>query len=123
MPTTSNTVSIVPTSELLSKLKLANLIARDTNNRVQFTVESDHIDIHALSAEIGDCDYVVSASTNGEPISIIFNSTYAKQAIEAVNSDNVELRLLGPVAKALFVIPGESTYRHMLMPMQQRDAA
>jgi DNA polymerase-3 subunit beta len=123
IPASHSTSTVIPTAPLLAKLKMANILARDTNNRVQFTVDGDHVDIHALSDEVGDCDYIVSACTTGSPVTIVFNSTFTKQAIEALDSEDVELRLNSGKSAAVFVIPNQTTYRHMLMPMIGRGEA
>ena len=120
MPATGNrTTSKVSTSEFLAKLKLANLIARNANNRIELTFADDHMDIHALDAGVGDCDYTISASTSGEQTTVAFNANYIRQVMEVINSEEVELRLVDTVGRTLFVIPGESAYRHLLMPMMR----
>ncbi len=114
----------IPTEQMLTGIKRASIVARESSNKTILKTTWDKIKITAESGGIGRAYEEVDLILEGEEIEIAFNASYLIDFLQALADDNVEsfeMRLSGPLNAALMQPLSDDedkSYSYVLMPMQ-----
>jgi DNA polymerase-3 subunit beta len=103
---------------LLTSLRRAKLLAKDTTSSVRLTMKEKGIEIRTQSPDAGDIEDNVDADYNGEEITIAFNPTFLIDGIEAVVGDEIVFELTDAVRPAMVHGVEEEQFRYLLMPVR-----
>lgn len=108
----------VEVEQLGEKVKRANILARDSANRVRFSANGDQILISARSEEKGEAkEELTMVGKNGD-LDIAFNGKYVLEAIQAMDGPGVRIELTESSRPAVFKpADGEDDYFCVIMPM------
>ena len=106
------------TQALEQVLRRALIVARDDANRVVLRSTEDGLQITADSPDVGHAEEQVPATLEGEPVEIAFNARYMLDMLEAADSEQVVMKLSGPLNPGLLKPAGREDYTYVLMPMQ-----
>ncbi len=93
IPNATATNACTDREHLLLACKLANVFARLAMNRIFFDVGDGQIVVRGAAAEVGDGRGVVDAQIDGEPVAIAFNAAFVLEALQSMDSEQVELGL------------------------------
>jgi DNA polymerase III subunit beta len=103
------------------------VFARDNSNivRLECTPPKEDAElalgrvlVKSTSAEMGDNEGHLDASIQGEEMQIAFNGRYLRDALEAIESQQVLLQITGPSSPGIIKPVGEPNgYLHVIMPM------
>jgi len=104
--------------ELETCVRRAEVVARNNNNKVVFSAEPETVVITAESPDVGTAHEEVTATLEGEPISLAFNAQYLLDFLNVVTADEVEIKVSGETNPVLMQPLGESDHQYVLMPMQ-----
>ena len=122
MPKTSATRAVVDTRAFLAAARRAALFARDGANIVRLKVEPGEggelgqMAVSAISTEYGDNVSQFDAAIEGNPLEIAFNAKYLQDALNAIDSQQVNLELGTPASPGVFK-PQSGEFTHIVMPM------
>jgi len=78
---------------LLTSLKRAKLLAKDSTSSVRLTMKDHSVEIRTQSHDAGDVEDNVDADYGGEEMTIAFNPSFLIDGIEAVPGDEVVLEM------------------------------
>jgi DNA polymerase-3 subunit beta len=120
IPATPTTATTVDTALLLKAVRRAYIFARDAANNVRLSINGN-LTIHAEAAETGGNVEPIEAQIEGAGHEIALNAKYLIDALGAVNGARVVLRTSGPTNAALFEVPGQAGWQHVIMPMHIGD--
>jgi len=125
IPRSHTTRAVLNTSELLRATKAASVFARDNAMivRLALTPSSDdalgRVQVSATAAEVGDNAGEIDASVEGSEMQIAFNGRYLRDALEAIDAEQVSLEIVGPTNPGVLRPLSEANgYLHVIMPMQ-----
>lgn len=103
---------------LQDALRRVIIVAREDANRVIFRTEDDILSLNADSQDVGSAHEETPVQLEGEPIEIAFNGRYLLQALEVLDSEQVQIELTGALNPGVIRPVDESGYVYVLMPMQ-----
>ena len=126
IPRSHATRAVLNTADLLRATRAASVFARDNSMIVRLDIAPGeeelvpgHVQVSATSAEVGDNAGEVDASVEGGEIQIAFNGRYLRDALEAIDTSQVGLEIMGPTNPGVIKPVGETNgYLHVIMPMQ-----
>jgi DNA polymerase-3 subunit beta len=103
---------------LLTSLRRAKLLAKDSTSSVRLSVLEKNVEIRTQSHDAGDVEDNVDADYNGEPMTIAFNPNFLIDGIEAVPGDEVVLEMSDAVRPAMVHGVEDERFRYLLMPVR-----
>jgi len=103
---------------LLTSLRRAKLLAKDSTSSVRLTMLEKSVEIRTQSHDAGDVEDNVDGDYNGEEITIAFNPNFLIDGIEAVPGDEVILELSDSVRPAMVHGVEDIRFRYLLMPVR-----
>ncbi len=127
IPSGPKTNVVMSTTDFLRATRAAAVFARDNSNivRLECTPPKENADlalgrvlVKSTSAEMGDNEGNLDATIVGEEIQIAFNGKYLRDALEAIETQQVKLEITGPSSPGIIRPVGEPDgYLHVIMPM------
>ena len=127
IPTDAKTSVVLSTTDFLRATRAAAVFARDNSNivRLECTPSKEEAElalgsvlVKSTSAEMGDNEGHLDASISGDEAQIAFNGRYLRDALEAIESQQVTLQISGPSAPGILKPVGDGNeYQHVIMPM------
>ncbi|MBV9174951.1 MAG: DNA polymerase III subunit beta [Chloroflexi bacterium] len=127
IPSDSKTRVELSTTDFLRATRAAAVFARDNSNIVRLECSPSREDaelalgsvlVKSTSAEMGDNEGRLDASVQGDDTQIAFNGRYLRDALEAIETQNVQLQITGPSSPGIIKPVGEPNgYLHVIMPM------
>lgn len=103
---------------LLTSLKRAKLLAKDSTSSVRLTMNEKSVEIRTQSIDTGDIEDNVDADFQGEELTIAFNPSFLIDGIEAVSGDEVVLEMSDAVRPAMVHGIEDVRFRYLLMPVR-----
>ena len=88
--------------------------------RVDIEIKKDSLSLGLNLDSVGDFSEEVEASSTGE-MELRLNSTYFVQALKAVDSGSVQIRLNTPTSPIVVAPVGGEKTTHLIMPIQKRS--
>jgi DNA polymerase III subunit beta len=127
IPSDTKTNVTISTTDFLRATRAAAVFARDNSNivRLECTPPKENAElalgrvlVKSTSAEMGDNEGHLDASIQGEEMQIAFNGRYLRDALEAIETQQVLLQITGPSSPGIIKPVGEPNgYLHVIMPM------
>jgi DNA polymerase-3 subunit beta len=127
IPAEAKTQVVLSKGDFLRATRAATVFARDNSNIVRLEctppregaeVALGRVLVKSTSAEMGDNEGHLDASIQGEETQIAFNGKYLRDALEAIESQQVSLQITGPSSPGILRPVGEPNgYLHVIMPM------
>jgi DNA polymerase-3 subunit beta len=119
IPAHSATRVVLPTVVLVRSARTASVLARDAANPLRLRAAAGELEIRAQTAEVGDHDAPLTAVVEGDEVQVSFNSRYLLDALQAIDSEEVELGFNGPLQPAAFRPHGrEDDFLTVIMPVR-----
>jgi DNA polymerase-3 subunit beta len=103
---------------LLTTLKRAKLLAKDSNSSVRLSLHEKNLEVRTQSADTGDIEDNVDADYTGEEFEIAFNPTFLIEGIEATVGDEVVVEMTDAVRPAMVRGVDDARFRYLLMPVR-----
>lgn len=110
----------LPRTELLESVKRVSQMAQK-NRPLKVTLSPGEITISADTPDLGDAEEKLPANFDGEELSIGFNHEFFRDGIEAIQGDEVLLRLISPLRPGLLQPVDGDDYRYLVMPIRLNE--
>jgi DNA polymerase III subunit beta len=128
IPPDAKTKVKVKTTEFLRATRAAAVFARDNSNivRLECSPPKDNAElalgsvlVKSTSAEMGDNEGTLDTTGfEGDDTQIAFNGRYLRDALEAIDTEDVVLQITGPSSPGIIRPASDSNgYIHVIMPM------
>ena len=118
IPAHSTTTVVLSKELLLKSAKTAAVLARDASNPVRLRAGKGELELLAQAAEVGDHDAPLPAKVDGEEVQVAFNARYLLDALQAIDGEDAELALNGPLQPAVVRAQGRDDYLCVIMPVR-----
>ena len=112
-----NTITLGRTA-LLSTLQRTAILTSDKFKGVRLNIEPGSLRVASNNAEQEEAVDEIDIDYGGDSIEIGFNVTYLIDALANMSQDMVSLELSDGNSSALFTIPGNATFKYVVMPMR-----
>ena len=125
IPTKFQTSVIVTTADFLKAARVASFFSRDNSNMIlldlvpgtEGTGNGGEMTITGSAAEVGENHAALDAHISGDEMHISFNSRYVADALNAIQSPQVDLSLTGPTSAAVIKPADSEQYTLVVMPI------
>lgn len=121
LPAGNATTVKTDTAELLRAVRATSLFSRPGMNDLVFTTEpKEHrLTLHAANAQVGENRQHVNAEIAGEENTIVLNSRYVLDGLNALQSETTLFALTNNTSPALLQPEGDASYLYLVMPIKQ----
>jgi DNA polymerase-3 subunit beta len=103
---------------LLRSLQRAAILTNEKFRGVRLVLSAGSLKILSTNAEQEEAQEEIEIDYQGEALDIGFNVTYLLDVLNNVATDAVEIRLADVNASALFLLPGNESFKYVVMPMR-----
>lgn len=121
IPTESQSAVRVDKKEFTNAIDRASLLAKESQNHVikLVTKEDGNIQVSSQSAEIGKVEEDIKAkSIEGEEVRVAFSAKYMKDALKAVQGEEITIYFNGALRPFLIKPIDDSTTFQLLLPVR-----
>ena len=101
---------------LLDALDRASVMTMEESSSTRLTFDSNQLLVSSVAADIGEAKDVVPIKYSGEKIEIVFNPSYVKDPLKAIDEDEVTLELNNGSSPA--IIRCSVPFLYVMMPLR-----
>jgi len=114
----SATISVAK-QELINALKTSGIFSRNTGSVImKYGAENQSMQINATSSDIGESSVELNAEVSGQTGSVILNYRYILDALSAMVSDTVVVKVADESSPVIFQPQGDNSYIYLVMPIK-----
>ncbi len=122
IPQRYTTRTVVSTAAFVKACKQAEIFAREGTQSTRLAITPGgevpgELRISATSESTGSSESTLTATVEGEPITIAFNVRFLREALEAIRTPEVALETTAPASPGVLKPVGASDFIHIIMPM------
>ena len=103
---------------LLHSLQRAAILTNEKFRGVRLVLADGSLKIISSNAEQEEAQEEIEIEYSGDTLDVGFNVTYLLDVLNNVNNPAIELHLADANSSALFVLPGNETFKYVVMPMR-----
>ena len=118
IPQNHNKVITVPRTALLQSLHRAAILTNEKFRGVRVVLASGILKIISSNADQEEAQEELEVSYDAEALDIGFNVTYLLDVLNNVSNEEVEIRLADANSSALITLPGNDSFKYVVMPMR-----
>ncbi len=122
LPKEKKSLVVVNVKDLLSTIKRMHYFAKEQSNNITFTFsKADGIHITTKQTQLGRDESSITASLEGEDTKIALSSTYLMDFLPRISTEEVVIELLDKMHPAVFKLPTQHEYLHLIMPLRLQE--
>jgi len=121
IPKDFSTKSFISTKELTAAVKRMHYFAKEVNNNLTFTLKEGEADIATPQTQLGKDEATIPAEVTGGG-KIALSSSYLLDFLSHIDSDQLELRMVDSQHPAMFYIPANDRFLHLIMPLRMQES-
>jgi len=103
---------------LLHSLLRAAILTNEKFRGVRLVLGAGSLKIISSNAEQEEAQEEIEIDYGGDALDVGFNVTYLLDGLNNVSNETIELHLADANSSALFVLPGNDTFKYVVMPMR-----
>jgi len=105
-------------NELLHSLLRAAILTNEKFRGVRLLLAPGSLKIISSNAEQEEAQEEIEIEYAAEQLDVGFNVTYLLDVLNNVSEETIELHLADANSSALFILPGNDTFKYVVMPMR-----
>jgi len=121
IPKEKKTVATFATKDLLSAIKRMHYFAKEVNNNILFHFTKEEAHLTTKQTQLGKDESTIACTIEGSENKISLSSNYVIDFLSRVENEKVSIELSDKMHPAVFRIPLEDTYTHLIMPLRMTD--
>ncbi|MDD5623295.1 MAG: DNA polymerase III subunit beta [Candidatus Peribacteraceae bacterium] len=121
IPKEEKTQVLLSTKELLTVVRRMHYFAKEINNNLTFTFGKDSVHIRTPQTQAGRDEATISGKMKGGENKIALSSSYLLDFLAHADGEEVELLLTDSMHPAVFHIPSNSLFLHLIMPLRIQE--
>jgi DNA polymerase-3 subunit beta len=118
IPQGHNKVITVPRTVLLQSLHRAAILTNEKFRGVRVVLAAGSLKIISSNSDQEEAQEELEVSYDAEALDIGFNVTYLLDVLNNVTNEEVEIRLADANSSALITLPGNDSFKYVVMPMR-----
>ena len=118
LPTGHKTKVTLPLTELLTDAKRMHYFAKESNNNLTFDVSSKELLIQTQLTQVGRDESRIPVDVQGEKNKIALSSSYLLDFLSHISGEEVQMELTDKMHPAVFRVPGQANFLHLIMPLR-----
>ncbi|MSR87461.1 DNA polymerase III subunit beta [Candidatus Peribacteria bacterium] len=108
-------------SELTTAVKRMHYFAKEMNNNLTFHVSKGQTRVTTPQTPIGKDEAFLNTEMTGKDNKIALSSSYLLDFLGHLDADSIEMQMTDSTHPALFVLPNEKNYLHLVMPLRMQE--
>ncbi len=104
--------------QLLHSLQRVAILTNEKFRGVRLVLGAGSLKIISSNAEQEEAQEEIEIDYTGDTLDVGFNVTYLLDVLNNVTQETVELHLADANSSALFILPGNETFKYVVMPMR-----
>ena len=121
IPKGDMTKVLLETRDLTTAVKRMHYFAKEMNNNLTCRFSGSAAQISTPSTQLGKDEAELTAEVAGKPAKIALSSSYLLDFLGHNESEQTEVCVLDSLHPALFRIPGEKDFVHLIMPLRMQE--
>lgn len=121
VPKEKNTTAVVNIKDLLSAVKRMHYFAKEQSNNITFVFGKGSLNLTTKQTQIGRDESAIICAIDGKENKIAVSSTYLIDFLSRLDSDEIVIELSDKMHPAVFKLPADPTYLHLIMPLRMTE--
>lgn len=121
VPKERNTTAVVNIKNLLGAVKRMHYFAKEQSNNITFSFTKTGVHLTTKQTQIGRDESTIHCEIEGKENKIAVSSTYLIDFLSRLESETVVIELSDKMHPAVFKIPGDDSYLHLIMPLRMTE--
>ncbi len=121
VPKEKNTTAVLNIKDLLGAVKRMHYFAKEQSNNITFSFTKSAVHLTTKQTQIGRDESTINCEVDGKENKIAVSSTYLIDFLSRLSSDSVVIELSDKLHPAVFRIPGDDAYLHLIMPLRMTE--
>jgi len=121
IPKEEKTSLTLKTREWAPIMKRMHYFAKEINNNLTFAFQKDSVTVKTPQTQGGRDEATFSIDVKGEPNKIALSSSYILEFLSHADQPEVELSLSDSMHPAVFRLPGNDRFLHLIMPLRLQE--
>jgi DNA polymerase III subunit beta len=121
IPKGEGTRSTIFIGDLTTAVKRMHYFAKEVNNNLTFKIGEGAAHIATPQTPIGRDESTVPAEVTGGETKIALSSSYLLDFLGHISADSIEMRVTDGMHPAVFKIPGNDQFLHLIMPLRLQE--
>lgn len=118
IPQNHNKIITISRTTLLQSLHRAAILTNEKFRGVRVVLAPGSLKIISSNADQEEAQEELEIAYDAEALDIGFNVTYLLDVLNNVSSEHVEIRLADANSSALITLPGNDSFKYVVMPMR-----
>lgn len=118
LPKEKTATITIHTKDFLNAVKRMHYFAKEQSNNITFSFTHDAVHFITKQTQIGRDESSIPATLTGAETKIAISSTYLMDFLGRIPSEKVILEVLDKLHPAIFRLPENSEYLHLIMPLR-----
>jgi DNA polymerase-3 subunit beta len=123
IPEGQDKIAQVNRKELVSCLERVAVMANEITNLVKLSFKDGSLEIESSNQDFGKAADNIDIEYIGEPVDIYFNVKYLVEPLKHINSENIQISMIGSLNPALIKPISDENYLHLIMPIKHESNA
>ncbi len=121
IPKGEMTSVLLSTKELTTSVKRMHYFAKEVNNNLTFKISESEVNIATPQTQLGKDEAMMNGEIKGKPSKIALSSSYLLDFLGHVDDSQIEIRVEDSMHPALFRLPGNEQFLHLIMPLRMQE--
>ena len=109
---------IVDKMSFLKALRRTSIMSKERTNAIRLDLEDEKITLISMNPDIGEAREEMAAQYKGEQLSIGYNARYLMDILQAMDGEEVVIKLQEPLSPTLLMESENIGYTCVVMPMR-----
>jgi len=121
IPKDSKTKVTLSTKELTTVVKRMHYFAKEINNNLTVTLSKTGVHIATPQTQAGKDETTMQGEVTGDENKIALSSSYLLDFLSHTEDNTVEMHLTDSMHPAVFHLPSNNLYLHLIMPLRIQE--
>jgi DNA polymerase III subunit beta len=99
-------------------LRIVSILSKERSSAVKVDISPDSMIISTSNPDLGDAKDEIPVNYTGDDMTFAFNARYLLDALSAMETENVILKLNEPLSPTILLQDGKDDYKCVVMPMR-----
>ncbi len=122
IPKEATTKALLSTRDLTTTVKRMHYFAKEVNNNLTFTLAGTNAHIATPQTQLGRDETTIPTEIQGQEGKIALSSSYLLDFFAHISSEQVELQITDSMHPAVFHVPGNENFLHLIMPLRLQES-
>jgi len=122
IPKEAPTKTFISTRDLSTATKRMHYFAKEMNNSLTFSIKPSEVHVQTPQTQLGRDEATLPAETTGADGKIALSSSYLLDFLAHIDGEQVEMRVMDSMHPAVFHLPGNEKFLHLIMPLRLQES-